>query len=74
VERCNDLLGPGHLRYAPRVDEAGDLDRRYAGPRDPVRELAASVRAEDVRLVLEPVSRSDVDDRDAPAGLHAFTV
>jgi hypothetical protein len=63
VDSLYDLLRAGHLRHARRVDEAACLDAREAGAREPVDELCPRARLEDLRLVLEAVSRPDVADR-----------
>ena len=59
----DDLLRPGHLRYALVADEAHRLDPREAGGAEPVHELRAHGGRERLRLVLEPVPRPDVADR-----------
>ena len=68
--RGDDLLRAGHLRYATRVDEARDLDRGQAGLEESPDELCSDLDVEDLRLVLQPVARTDVVHGDAP-GLHA---
>jgi hypothetical protein len=58
------LFGAGHLRDARRVDEADGLDPRHARRGEPVHELGARCRVQGLRVVLEPVARADVADRD----------
>ena len=62
VDGRNDLLRAGHLRHPSRIDEARDLHGPYAGVNEPADELCAELGSEDVGLVLEPVTRADVDD------------
>ena len=64
LDRGDHLLGVGHLRHARRVDEAHGLDARHAGGGEPVDELGAGRRAENLGVVLEAVARSDVADGD----------
>ncbi len=56
----DDLLRVRHLRHAPRVDEARDLDRRHTRADELPDELDASRDVEDLRLVLQTVARADV--------------
>ena len=56
----DDLLGVRHLRDAPRVDEARDLDRRHTCADELPDELDACRDVEDLRLVLQAVARADV--------------
>ena len=65
LERRDDLLGPCHLRHVLGADEADGLDARHAGSGQQVDELGAHGRLERDRLVLKPVPRPDVADRDA---------
>ena len=65
LERRHDLLRTGHLRHAGGVDEADCLDPRQPGGGQPVDELGADGRFEHDGVVLEPVARRDVADRDA---------
>ena len=67
-DRRDDLLRAGHLRHALGADEADRLDPRQPGRRQPPHELGANVRRERLRLVLEPVPRADVAERDAARG------
>jgi hypothetical protein len=61
----HDLLGPGHLRHAPGVDEAGGLHAPYPGRGQPVAELGAHLRGESLLLVLQAVARPNLDYFDA---------
>ena len=67
ADRRDDLLRAGHLRHALVADEAGRLDPREAGRREPANELGANLRRERLGLVLEPVAGADVAERDAHA-------
>ena len=58
--------GRGARRRSSRPRPRGD-----ARAREPSDEPRPNLGREDVRLVLEPVARPDVDDRDAPLGRHA---
>jgi hypothetical protein len=60
-----DLLRPGHLRNASRVDEARELYGRQTRRSKPADQLDTHVDIEDLGLVLEPVARPDVVDGDA---------
>ena len=60
----DDVLRAGHLRHRVVADEADRLDPREAGRRQAVDQLRAGLRREDVLLVLKPVARADVADRD----------
>src|SRR5881398_3224671 len=60
LDPCGHLLGPGHLRHAVVPHEAGRLDPRQAGRREPVDELRAQRGRERVRLILKPVARAGV--------------
>src|SRR5439155_26148722 len=60
----DDLLRPGHLRHTLRVDEADGFDPRDTGGREAVDELRTDRGLEMRRLVLQPVARADVADRD----------
>ena len=64
LDRRDDLLGAGHLRHALGADEADRLDARHAGGGEPVDELGPHGGRERARLVLQPVPRPDVADRD----------
>ena len=61
----DDLLRVRHLRHAPRVDEARDLDRRALRLRESPHQLGARRDVEDLRLVLQAVARADVVHRHA---------
>ena len=67
-DRGDDLLRAGHLRHALRSDEADRLDPRQPGRREPADELRPNLGRERLRLVLEPVARADVAERDAARG------
>ena len=64
VDRLDDLLGARHLRHAGGVHEADRLDPRQAGGGQAVDQLGPGFRLEDLLVVLEPVARADVADRD----------
>ena len=60
----DDLLRARHLGHAGRIDEAHRLDARDAGGGEQVDQLRTRRRIEDGLLVLEPVARPDIADRD----------
>src|SRR5262249_6225076 len=74
VARAHALLRSRHLRDASRVDEARALDHRQVRTGEALDELRADLGGEDVRLVLEAVSRPDIADRHARAGRHEATL
>ena len=71
VDRRDDLFGARHLRHSARVDEARDLDCANSGADETPNELRPNVGREDVGLVLDSVTRPDLEDGHAPGGLHA---
>ena len=62
TDGVDDLLGVCHLRDAPRIDEACDLDRRNSRADELPNELGARRDVESLRLVLEAVAGADVID------------
>ena len=71
VEARNHLLRAGHLRHPSRIDEARHFHGSDAGSHELADELDADIGSEDVRLVLEPVARADVDDEHAGSSRRA---
>ena len=59
----DDLFRAGHLRNRIGAHERRGLDARQARVCKPVDELGTRLRFERLRLVLQPVTRSDVADR-----------
>ena len=68
----HDLLCPGHLRDALRVDEARDLDAREPRVCESPHELGAHLDLEDLGLVLQPVAWPHVVDRHASHAASSF--
>src|SRR5262245_51952675 len=64
VDSSDDLLGAGHLRHRVVADEADRLDSTKPGRSQSVDQLGPGPGRHDVLLVLEPVARPDVADRD----------
>ena len=64
VDRCDDLLRPGHLRHVLRADEAHGLDARHTRAREAVDQLGPHLGRERDGLVLQAVTRRDVADGD----------
>ena len=64
-------LGVCHLGHAARIDEARDLDGGKPGRGQPAHELRPGRDVEDVRLVLQPVARADLDQRHARHTRHS---
>ena len=64
LDTGHDVLGAGHLRHRVVADEADRLDPREASRCQAVDQFGASLGRENVLLVLEPVARADVADRD----------
>ena len=56
--------GIGHLRHPFRADEAGDLDVRQAGLLQPLHQLDLVGGGHRLRLVLQAVARTDLDQGD----------
>jgi hypothetical protein len=63
----HDLLGPGHLRHAARIDEAHRLDAPGAGGLQAADELDLVRRFQHRLLVLQPVARAHLHDLDQAA-------
>ena len=65
THRCDHVLRSGHLRDPLRIDEARYLDPGHARVHDPADEVRSNLDVEDLRLVLQSVTRADVVDRHA---------
>ena len=65
VQRGHDLFGAAHLRHELWIDEAGGFHLLKAGVREPITKRSANRRLERARLVLKPVARADIADRNA---------
>ena len=65
LQSGDHVLGAGHLRDPPRIDEARHLHGPYSGTDQALHELRSNGRLEDVGLVLETVARPHVVDRHA---------
>ena len=64
-DRREHLVRVGELRYGARVDERGRLDHAQARRAEQVDEADLDLGRDLGGLVLEPVARADLDDRDA---------
>ena len=62
---AHQVLGVGELRAPTRVDERWSPRRSAAGREQPPDQLGLHLGRDQRRLVLEPVARSDLVDRDA---------
>src|SRR5439155_14200066 len=62
LDRIDDVFGPGHLGHPLGADEADRLYPRKACCGQPVHELGAPRRWQDVLLVLEAVAWPDLAD------------
>src|SRR6266542_6185165 len=66
-----DLFRACHLRHTIVADEGRRLDTRETRGREPVDELGADAGRDNVGLVLQPVARADVAERDAHSASFA---
>ncbi len=73
-ERCRDLVGSGHLRHPARVDEARHLHGPNPRGDQTPNELDPRLRLEHLGLVLKPVARTHVVERDARLRGHRATL
>ena len=71
VDRREQDVGVGELRDRARVDERRGLDHGQAGRTEAVDEAALDVGRDLRGLVLQPVARADLDDRDRRRQRHA---
>ncbi len=63
-ERCDQRLRIGHLRNALRMHETGHLEASNTGIDSKFDELRFARRGQNFGLALQPVARTDLDDRD----------
>ena len=68
LDSLDYFFGAGHLRHRVVTDEADRFDPRQARSREPVDELRAGLRRDDVLLVLEAVPRADLAECHAHFG------
>jgi hypothetical protein len=61
-ELLYDVLGVGHLRHAPRVDEARRFDPAQTCTCEPPDQLDLHLRREELWIVLETIARPDLHD------------
>src|SRR6266511_1142891 len=71
LDSRDDLLGSCHLRHTIVADEGRRLDARKTRGREPVDELGADAGRDNVGLVLQPVARADVAERDVHSASFA---
>src|SRR4029077_11175503 len=74
-QRLQNFLGIGHLWDLLGIDEARRLQAPHARGEQALDQLDLDIRGDDVRLVLQPVARTDLDDFDALHGcMHWLAV
>src|SRR6266545_3633247 len=71
LDSRDDLLGSCHLRHTIVADEGRRVDARKTRGREPVDELGADAGRDNVGLVLQPVARADVAERDVHSASFA---